>query len=101
MSRPQFRLRSLFILTAIVAVGCLVGPPIARPVIARVREWMMPKKQCLGARSGPAIPMIDKSLHEEDLATPQAGLPIFEQWRAAELIKPISDAPVQASPPTD
>jgi len=24
----QFRLRSLFILTAIVAVGCLVGPPI-------------------------------------------------------------------------
>jgi hypothetical protein len=23
--RPQFRLRSLFILTAIVAVGCLVG----------------------------------------------------------------------------
>ena len=26
----QFRLRSLFILTAIVAVGCLVGPPIVR-----------------------------------------------------------------------
>jgi len=25
MTRPQFRLRSLFILTAIVAVGCLVG----------------------------------------------------------------------------
>jgi hypothetical protein len=25
----QFSLRSLFILTAIVAVGCLVGPPIA------------------------------------------------------------------------
>ena len=25
MRRPQFRLRSLFILTAIVAVGCLVG----------------------------------------------------------------------------
>jgi hypothetical protein len=28
--RLQFRLRSLFILTAIVAVGCLVGPPIFR-----------------------------------------------------------------------
>lgn len=27
MPRPQFRLRSLFILTAIVAVGCLVGKP--------------------------------------------------------------------------
>ncbi len=27
MRRPQFRLRSLFILTALVAVGCLVGPP--------------------------------------------------------------------------
>jgi hypothetical protein len=26
--RPQFRLRSLFIFTAIVAVGCLVGPPL-------------------------------------------------------------------------
>jgi predicted PurR-regulated permease PerM len=30
MPRPQFSLRSLFILTAIVAVGCLVGPPIAK-----------------------------------------------------------------------
>src|SRR5207253_8448308 len=28
MHRPQFRLRSLFILTALVAVGCLIGPPI-------------------------------------------------------------------------
>jgi len=27
MPRPQFRLRSLFILTAIVAVACVVGPP--------------------------------------------------------------------------
>jgi hypothetical protein len=33
----QFRLRSLFILTALVAVGCLVGPPIVREV--RVRFW--------------------------------------------------------------
>jgi hypothetical protein len=28
MPRPQFRLRSLFILTAVVAVGCLVGAPV-------------------------------------------------------------------------
>jgi hypothetical protein len=33
MPRPQFRLSSLFILTAIVAVGCLVGPPL------RARFW--------------------------------------------------------------
>jgi len=32
MPRPQFSLRSLFILTTIVAVGCLVGPPIVREV---------------------------------------------------------------------
>jgi hypothetical protein len=37
MPRLQFRLRSLFILTAIVAVGCLVGPPIVREV--RTRFW--------------------------------------------------------------
>jgi hypothetical protein len=36
MSRPQFRLRSLFIVTAIVAVGCWVGLPAwekLRPMI--------------------------------------------------------------------
>jgi hypothetical protein len=37
MPRPQFRLRSLFMLTALVAVGCLVGPPIVREV--RARFW--------------------------------------------------------------
>ncbi len=30
MPRPQFRLRSLFIVTAIVAVGCLVGAVLLR-----------------------------------------------------------------------
>ena len=39
MHRPQFRLRSLFILTAIVAVGCLVGPPIVRKVRDRLDPW--------------------------------------------------------------
>jgi hypothetical protein len=38
MSSPQFRLKSLFILTAIVAVGCLVGPPI----LTEVRIWLEP-----------------------------------------------------------
>jgi hypothetical protein len=37
MPRPQFRLRSLFLLTAIVAAGCLVGPPIVRELRARFR----------------------------------------------------------------
>jgi hypothetical protein len=37
MPRPQFRLCSLFLLTALVAVGCLVGPPIVREV--RARMW--------------------------------------------------------------
>jgi hypothetical protein len=31
--RPQFRLRSLLILTAIVAVGCWVGAPIGRSLL--------------------------------------------------------------------
>jgi len=35
----QFRLRSLFILTAIVAVGCLVGPPIWR--VLRVKFFQI------------------------------------------------------------
>jgi hypothetical protein len=39
MPRPQFRLRSLFILTAIVAVGCLVGPSI----ITKVQDWLRPE----------------------------------------------------------
>ncbi|HVC97923.1 MAG TPA: hypothetical protein VND64_29905 [Pirellulales bacterium] len=41
MPRPQFRLRSLFILTAIVAVGCLVGPIVWRllPPVARMAIW--------------------------------------------------------------
>jgi hypothetical protein len=34
MPCPQFRLRSLFLLTALVAVGCLVGPPIVHEVRA-------------------------------------------------------------------
>ncbi|HVC96200.1 MAG TPA: hypothetical protein VND64_21130 [Pirellulales bacterium] len=37
VGRPQFRLRSLFILTAFVAVGCLVGPPVVREVQIRLQ----------------------------------------------------------------
>jgi hypothetical protein len=40
--RPQFSLRSLFVLTAVVAVGCLAWQPILRPAVARVRYWMAP-----------------------------------------------------------
>jgi hypothetical protein len=36
MPRPQFRLRSLFVLTALAAVGCLVGPPL---LVGEVRTW--------------------------------------------------------------
>jgi hypothetical protein len=36
MPRPQFSLRSLFVLTALVAVGCLVGPPIVGLGVAAV-----------------------------------------------------------------
>jgi hypothetical protein len=41
MPHLQFRLRSLFILTAIVAVGCLVGPPAWRvlPPSGRDAIW--------------------------------------------------------------
>jgi hypothetical protein len=37
MPRPQFRLRSLFIVTALVAVALVLGPPIGSlgPPIAR------------------------------------------------------------------
>jgi hypothetical protein len=56
MPRPQFRLRSLFILTAIVAVGCLVGPPIVR----EVRDWLKPKEVDIDVWSqiirGPTMP---------------------------------------------
>jgi hypothetical protein len=37
MPRPQFRLPTLFIFTAVVAVGCLVGPPIIQEVRDRFR----------------------------------------------------------------
>jgi O-antigen/teichoic acid export membrane protein len=34
MPRPQFSLRSLFVLTALVAVACWVGAPIIGLVVA-------------------------------------------------------------------
>jgi hypothetical protein len=48
LRRPQFRLRSLFILTAIVAVACIVGPPIFTalydyvypPKTTPIRQWL-------------------------------------------------------------
>jgi hypothetical protein len=37
MPAPRFRLRSSFKLSAVVAVVCLVGPPIVREV--REKSW--------------------------------------------------------------
>jgi len=44
---------------------------------------------------------MERLRQEDEPAAPQVGLPIFEQWRAEELMKPISPVPSQASPPTD
>jgi len=48
MPRPQFRLRSLFILTAIVAVGCLVGPPAWE----RIRPMLFPPAPPVPKKTG-------------------------------------------------
>jgi hypothetical protein len=83
MPRPQFRLRSLFILTAIVAVGCWVGPPIARE-IREVREQRSADRRRQAALQA-AYAQRDASL--------QKTLQI--------LLETVSDAPDCASPPTD
>jgi len=48
MPRPQFRLRSLFILTAIVAVGCWVaserlleGSTLAELIVIALAAWLL------------------------------------------------------------
>jgi hypothetical protein len=53
MPRPQFRLRSLFILTAIVAVGCLIGPPIVREVRELQERFQAARSPILGYREKP------------------------------------------------
>jgi hypothetical protein len=85
MPRPQFRLRSLFILTAIVAVGCLVGPPIVR----EVRDWLASWQEI--GEPGTIKPYVNNtnwfvaSDEDADLETDEEMAP----------------APVQASPPTE
>ena len=51
MPRPQFRLRSLFILTAIVAVGCLVVTPLVR----EVQVWLRPKAAFIRPMPKPSL----------------------------------------------
>jgi hypothetical protein len=76
MHRPQFRLRSLFILTAIVAVGCWVGPPVLREVRTNLRP-SRPTQSCIHGMARIVILEEDESL---------LGIP---------------PAPLQASPPTE
>jgi hypothetical protein len=42
VSRPEFRLRSLFLVTAVVAVECVVGPSIVRLISAIRRVSVSP-----------------------------------------------------------
>ena len=77
--RPQFRLRSLFILTAIVAVACWVGPPIVRQVREVREHWAADKRR------------------QAELAQRDASY----QKTLDLLFETVSDAPSQASPPTD
>jgi hypothetical protein len=92
MPRPQFTLRSLFVLTAVVAVGCLAGPPIIRACQrfdARILVIVIPVVYLLG------------------IAFLIVGLPFF-YWRAVgqidgedegRLTRRDGDAPNQATPP--
>jgi hypothetical protein len=48
MMPRQFRLRSLFILTAVVALGCLVGPPIVREVRELQERFQAARSPILG-----------------------------------------------------
>jgi hypothetical protein len=77
--RPQFRLRSLFILTAIVAVGCLVGPPIVREIREVREQWSADRRR------------------QAELAQRDASL----QKTLDLLLETVSDAPLPASSPTD
>lgn len=42
MLRPQFHLRSLFWLTLVVAVGCMMAPPIWRQAVALIEAHRKP-----------------------------------------------------------
>jgi hypothetical protein len=89
----------LFIVTAIVAVGCLVGPPFVREVRAR---FFPPPPQTQGFGLTPRRIVI----REEDeslLGVPKLP-PDYRDFRADEVglaCWPIDDAPLQASPPTE
>jgi hypothetical protein len=91
MPRPQFSLRSLFVLTAIVAVGCWASPPIVREVRAR---WFPPKPLPgdLAAMTAGILPPVPV----DDLC----GWSWFGEG-PMELNADQNDARLPASPPTD
>jgi len=85
IGRPQFRLRSLFILTAIVAVGCLVGPPIVREVQIRLRARQI-RRQMRQDLAADTVGMLPPLSLEQD-----KGIAYFNRDRAA----------IQAPPPKE
>jgi hypothetical protein len=90
MPRPQFRLRSLFILTTIVAVACWAGPPIVREV--RARFCPDPAATWGPERIGiPSSSRFSQSPEEAEAL----------RWIQNEIDRLNAAAPSQASPPTD
>jgi len=93
MHRPQFRLKSLFILTALVAFGCLVGPPIVRNVRERMRRAEI---DAIVHRK------LDEAHRASTIMTPE-----FENWLKSEDTQKWLDGceqervPLPVSPPTE
>jgi hypothetical protein len=92
MRRPQFRLRSLFILSAIVAVGCVVGPPI----VHEVRDMWFPSRPLPSDLAGMSVPTLPP-LRVDELCS--------SSWYGEGQMGPVEDqnddARLQASPPTE
>jgi hypothetical protein len=91
--RPQFHLKSLFILTALVAVGCLVGPPIVRSIRERMRRAEI---DAIVHRK------LDEAYRASTIMTPE-----FENWLNSEDAQKWLDGceqervPLPVSPPTE
>jgi hypothetical protein len=97
--RPQFRLRSLFLMTAVVAVGIVAWPRIVRPAIIWWRDWIAPP---------PRMAPVGSYIAPKWQADPDADLEAWCDRTLAELDKLVEElkreadkAPSQASPPTD
>jgi len=95
MPRPQFRLRSLFIVTAIVAVRCLVGPPL------RATFW--PYIVDEGHFTGGLMGLTRTITWSDGTTTVEQRPPVihFEDRDSVEVPQSGIDAPLPASPPTN